>query len=501
MNWEKGPVCGVDNCPSDQWRSAAGRTFCRFGHQRQNEIEYDHEDEVAGGRKIVIGRKDAAEDGEVDEGPWFGPRLYALQVQIFQEVLRFYTHWTIQKLDLDIEFEEEVKELWGLLIRHTLFGRATYESKDGVHSEGCLATSAAALKPSAVMAIILVMLALIRVDYPISPVIIFAWINSGELPFDDIGARFVPEEARDRMHFRGSWASYNKRPTLLVFERLLKAVIPALREEGVEFSQPLTIPVIHTVEALMLPLDVIDRAIWLAKGIGLSERLTFTGAHGLLDEPMALVLTAARIAYYKSWQSYDEDIKAPFWKLYSELAEIYYQDPDDFDERNVPAWTDERYNEFLDEYRRCLMNEVDVEKVSIQQKRVNDMFPVQPTQQEPTVTASDMTRILHEQVVPLPSRAPNDVDTTLNDFYLQGPPLYAAVLEAASRAYCVSVVTILYNVRHIESMADVALRKANRKRKGREKGAVSEQEVLPREEEEEVAELSSEGVEDSDLEL
>lgn len=475
MNWEKGPVCGVDNCPSDQWRSAAGRTFCRFGHQRQNEIEYDHEDEVGGGRKVTIGTLEAANDGEVDDGAWYGPRLYALQVQIFQEVLRFYTHWAIQKLDLDIDLEEEVKELWELLIRHTLFGRATYDFEDGVTSEGCPATSSAAgLKLNAVLALVVLMLALIRLSYPITPVIIITWIRSGELPYDEIGNMFVPEEARERIHFTGSWTSYYKRPSLWGFDQTLVQVIAVLREEGVEFSQPLAIQIIHTVEALMLPLDVIDRAIWLAKGVGLGETQTFTKKN-ITGEPIALVIMAARIAYYKSWQSYDEDIKAPFWKLYSELAEIYYQDPHNSDERNYPAWTDDRYNEFLDEYQKSFMVEIDDEKVSIQRKRVNDLFPIQPTQQEPTVTASDMTQILHEQIVPLPSRAPKEVEGILREFHLQGPPLYTAVLDAAARAHCLTTWAILHPLRQFEAKVKNVLRAARKKKKEETKAALKQE--------------------------
>lgn len=181
MNWEKGPVCGIDNCPSDLWRSAAGRTFCRYGHQRQDEYEYDNQDEgdLGGGRKVTIGSVSAMKDGEKEEQRWFGSRVYALRAQIFQEVLRFYTHWAMQKFDLDTDFEEVVKELWSVLIKYTDFGRSSYDLEGGVHSEPCDTGTSTPLLLSQKMAIEIMYLALVQVGYPISFIKILGWIMSG----------------------------------------------------------------------------------------------------------------------------------------------------------------------------------------------------------------------------------------------------------------------------------------------------------------------------------
>jgi hypothetical protein len=483
MNWEKGPVCGIDNCPSDLWRSAAGRTFCRYGHQRQDEYEYDNQDEgdLGGGRKVTIGSVSAMKDGEKEEQRWFGSRVYALRAQIFQEVLRFYTHWAMQKFDLDTDFEEVVKELWSVLIKYTDFGRSSYDLEGGVHSEPCDTGTSTPLLLSQKMAIEIMYLALVQVGYPISFIKILGWIMSGELPYDDVGARFTSKEARLHMSGSRSWCAWKKPPSSQSFGRGVLACAKALAREGVIISQPKIIPIMHTVEVLMLPLGIIDRTICLAKGCDIDEYcdMSTSGGFSSFMETASFVITAARIAYYKSWQSYDEDIKSPYWKLWSELAEIYFQDPLYTDEVDIPAWTDERYNEFLDIYHRSLMMNIEREPIPVQWKRVNDMFPLHTPSEEPLVTPTDLATILNEQVVPLPGPAPKEIEsfkTTHFELFLQGPPLYMAVLESAAKAHNMSMRLVLKAVRETESMAWNNLRQKLNKKRRKERMATRLQE-------------------------
>ncbi|KAL6946901.1 hypothetical protein ACO0QE_001754 [Hanseniaspora vineae] len=44
----RGPVCGVDNCPSRLWRNLDGRRTCQYGHVMMGDVEYDDDGENIG---------------------------------------------------------------------------------------------------------------------------------------------------------------------------------------------------------------------------------------------------------------------------------------------------------------------------------------------------------------------------------------------------------------------------------------------------------------------
>ncbi|QPG77246.1 hypothetical protein FOA43_004653 [Brettanomyces nanus] len=45
VGYRRGPVCGVDNCPSKLWRLIDGRNVCQYGHVNEDAIELNDEDE------------------------------------------------------------------------------------------------------------------------------------------------------------------------------------------------------------------------------------------------------------------------------------------------------------------------------------------------------------------------------------------------------------------------------------------------------------------------
>lgn len=44
----RGPICGVDNCPSRLWRIIAGRRTCQYGHVMEGDVEFNNDDDAAG---------------------------------------------------------------------------------------------------------------------------------------------------------------------------------------------------------------------------------------------------------------------------------------------------------------------------------------------------------------------------------------------------------------------------------------------------------------------
>lgn len=41
----RGPVCGVDNCPSRLWRVINGRRTCQYGHVMEGDVEFNDDDD------------------------------------------------------------------------------------------------------------------------------------------------------------------------------------------------------------------------------------------------------------------------------------------------------------------------------------------------------------------------------------------------------------------------------------------------------------------------
>ncbi|KAG5355632.1 hypothetical protein CJU89_5333 [Yarrowia sp. B02] len=434
MEWERGPICGIDNCPSDLWRSAAGRLFCRYGHERQNEFEYDMEAEGEGGRIVAIGNAKAMKDGEVEEQKWYGPRLHALNTQIFQQILRFYANWASTELELDEDFENEVKLLWSHVLKYTPFGRSFYDIEGSGHSEACPGGSKGLLKPDIHLAVEILFVALLRVGYPISIPKFVRWIQIGKVPFAGVQSRFVPEEAHAHITgYIGTFIAVDPvDANVSTMEMRLSPLCKILEQEGITVSQPRELIFIDTVRALMLPLEMVKAANRLVSAMELGKNVNIA-ARDWCSNNIAIVIVVAKIAYYKSWSSYDTEIKASYWQLWSELAEIFYEDLQFSEPQDVPVWSDEKHKDFLDAYQKALTAEIDEEKVSLQQKRVDEWFPLDPVErEEPEVTVDDMARILNEQIAPFPSRAPKEIECITGEYFLQGPPLFKAVLDSAS---------------------------------------------------------------------
>lgn len=435
MNWEKGPVCGIDNCPATFWRENNGRTFCRYGHERQNEVEFDNEDEATAGRVVNIGEKRVAVEEE--DTLWFGPRQHALLTQIFQRVLRFYTLWMIDKLELDQEFEQEVFELWSHLIKYTDFGRANYELADGGHSEGHTTHTPELVPLTPATAVIIVFLALLRVGYPMTPLTLLSWMRTGDIPLDGVASELTPEEAKKYVNQIPKLFTRvaPHAPSLAKFDSVTVTLSKMLAAEGIVISQPRVFIFMDAIRYLMLPLDIMERVMSLVKGLDWEENLSLQQERDAYLASTCAVVFAARVAYYKTWSSYDEVVKSPYWTLWMELTEIFYEDQRLLDAADVPLWNDDMCHSYMDRYEKEVPHETIEPQVVEQRKRLNDLFELpsrEKEKEEPKVTIDDMLRILNEQMPPLPGKAPLTFEFFRHPCDLQGPPIFKSFMDIVS---------------------------------------------------------------------
>lgn len=50
--YSTGPVCGVDNCPTNLWRRVNGRNVCQFGHVNEYDVELNDDDNYVEGAPV-----------------------------------------------------------------------------------------------------------------------------------------------------------------------------------------------------------------------------------------------------------------------------------------------------------------------------------------------------------------------------------------------------------------------------------------------------------------
>lgn len=138
--YQRGQVCGVDNCPSRLWKRIDGRNVCQYGHINEFDIELDDEDQAlealgngAGGdfsRRLrnVAGLtvSQAARDKVTRLGDdrtirrKYGEDFRKLQSRCFQIILAKNTRYIIEQLKLEDDIRDEyvavVKMLWAKLL-------------------------------------------------------------------------------------------------------------------------------------------------------------------------------------------------------------------------------------------------------------------------------------------------------------------------------------------------------------------------------------------------
>ena len=134
VQYQKGPVCGVDNCRSKRYYEDSGLLFCDKGHRREVSCSIRHpsckssanstskgeiltqpgEDEFASqGRKTTRQR----EVQEAVSRVYSGAKATELFLQSYQLILRKQCWALIRTHHMPAELETVVKDLWELRIQ------------------------------------------------------------------------------------------------------------------------------------------------------------------------------------------------------------------------------------------------------------------------------------------------------------------------------------------------------------------------------------------------
>lgn len=129
----RGPVCGVDNCPSRLWRIIAGRRTCQYGHVMEGDIEFNNDDDDAGGAIITrrlnlttnalgsfqsslnLSQLDGSDN--ISQGSRKSKKIYGIEADIiyiksFQYILKKQCTFLIESEHLPTNLQNIVKLIW-----------------------------------------------------------------------------------------------------------------------------------------------------------------------------------------------------------------------------------------------------------------------------------------------------------------------------------------------------------------------------------------------------
>ncbi|CDK28350.1 unnamed protein product [Kuraishia capsulata CBS 1993] len=127
-----GPVCGVDNCPSNEWRSVDGRRICRYGHVLEGDYEFnDEEDEytgmvtrrinvVAGLNDVSIATQEVRSQKLAEQrdanARVFGREAFYLRISAMQFIFHRQLRWLIETKGAPEALELHGRYLWTLYV-------------------------------------------------------------------------------------------------------------------------------------------------------------------------------------------------------------------------------------------------------------------------------------------------------------------------------------------------------------------------------------------------
>lgn len=125
----RGPVCGIDNCPSQLWRVIAGRRTCQYGHVMEGDVEFNDEDVTANtgiitrrlnlttnatGSFLANSNNSQLKNSQITskDRKVYGEPARKLFLRSFQYILRVQTKWLISHASYPPHFEHVVKLIW-----------------------------------------------------------------------------------------------------------------------------------------------------------------------------------------------------------------------------------------------------------------------------------------------------------------------------------------------------------------------------------------------------
>lgn len=128
----RGPICGVDNCPSRLWRIIAGRRTCQYGHVMEGDIEFNNDDDAAGQQSqgVITRRLNLTTNQQGSFQSSFslsqqniqkikyskkfikGKQAKLLMIKSLQYILKKQVDYLINICGFPVNFENIVKLIW-----------------------------------------------------------------------------------------------------------------------------------------------------------------------------------------------------------------------------------------------------------------------------------------------------------------------------------------------------------------------------------------------------
>lgn len=141
--YRRGPVCGVDNCPSRLWRTINGQMVCQYGHVNEYALEFNDEEEnmesLASGRMTrrlnnVVGLSQTTtrhkftqqmmDNAEI--GFLYGSELNVLMLRSMQIILSKQARAVIGLYQVDADlYTSYVKLYWSRLLAESYRGQVS----------------------------------------------------------------------------------------------------------------------------------------------------------------------------------------------------------------------------------------------------------------------------------------------------------------------------------------------------------------------------------------
>lgn len=454
MSWSRGPVCGVDNCPTTLWRELDGQTLCKFGHVRAFQFTYEDEaDDQVIGRRVTVGKQPAKAAKELNH--WYGPKLLALSMQCSQQLLRNYTNWIKVKLGLDWKFEREVRVMWTKLLKYTQFAHTSFEFDDGTSSKDASGelTPGTTFTSDPLTCLCLVHVVLLRGNYHTSLSEIYEWIRTFDLPYIQHISAVMPAAAT--VHLPVASLRQLSPRNLPKLEKMMEATMKLARllwfQEDIKLPEMRVQPmVMEAVTRLMLPSEVVSLALELLQVLGEGPTMVIPTVQVQVSQfptlnVLSAVIVATKMSYYKYWVSYDKVSSSPYWALWSEIIQRFYEQYDTTMDVDVPVWSDAKSEHYMDISETFLVEP----EPTTSNRRLMGIFPYTPVKKQ-DVTISELLSVLNRQLTPPPASPPKEY-LSFNDFTkLDVPPIYKTALEGACAAYGLSPSILNAAVRRVE---------------------------------------------------
>ncbi|CCH60394.1 hypothetical protein TBLA_0C05970 [Henningerozyma blattae CBS 6284] len=129
----RGPLCGIDNCPSRLWRILAGHRTCQYGHVMEGDYEFNDDEDVGSGNAITrrlnlttnaTGNFQSSISlsqsqsilAKSQDKKVYGSKGRLIFVKSFQWILKRQSDWIVKKTNNQL-IDRFVKNLWMMYLK------------------------------------------------------------------------------------------------------------------------------------------------------------------------------------------------------------------------------------------------------------------------------------------------------------------------------------------------------------------------------------------------